>query len=283
MPILTDVERLARWLLAKSDVEAAVRLPLPPEYMAYVSRCWPHFTDPDLYRAAYAAGGPIEIANRSAWHEIPKRRQYQWLRQQLWDRPEVKRIIDFGSSRGFYAIHLARELGDRHEWLCIDIEESVVRAGRETAESHGLKNVSFLTGDETALAAQTGWDAVVMTEVLEHVRDLSTVLDAAQTAAPNGLAIITTPWGPHEYQTWIRHPELHRAHFRELKSVDWREIAGDKADFTSHTTLVGNDPVLGMAMGQVFVTFRFDGQEFGVRDFGRVLSYSNPIPVGLPW
>ena len=96
-----------------------------------------------------------------------------------------RRLLDVGVGTGLL-IHLARQAG----WDASGVEicaEAAERARREF-------DVSVAVGDFAAAALGDGWDAITMTDVLEHTFDPRAFLERArERLAPGGGLYVTVP------------------------------------------------------------------------------------------
>lgn len=106
----------------------------------------------------------------------------------------AKRVLELGCGDGAIAMSL-----DRYEVCAVDIspEELAVAAAR---------GVDGKLGDASSYVDGTRYDAVILSEVIEHVtRPELLFQNAARNLAPGGLLIVTTPNGYGFYEILHTH------------------------------------------------------------------------------
>ena len=97
-------------------------------------------------------------------------------------------ILDVGSGPGTISVDLAERVAPGRV-VGVDAAESVVLKARELAESRGLRNVRFVTGDAYSLPFEDDtFDIAHAHQVLQHVADPVAVLrEMARVVKPGGL------------------------------------------------------------------------------------------------
>jgi 2-polyprenyl-3-methyl-5-hydroxy-6-metoxy-1,4-benzoquinol methylase len=103
------------------------------------------------------------------------------------------KLLDVGCASGYYSVAFAKAGGRA---TGIDISEASIALARRRAERESVAGTcEFLQGDMRSLSIREGdYDAAVMTEVLEHVREQSEVLEQVFRALrPGGVLVLTTP------------------------------------------------------------------------------------------
>ena len=153
-----------------------------------------------------------------------------------------KRVVDIGCGGGILAEAM---VGLGAEVLGIDLSTRPLKVAQLHAMESGLERLSYREMSAEALAAEApaGFDVVTCMEMLEHVPDPASVVQAcAQLVKPGGRVFFSTinrnakawlmaivgaehvlellPKGTHEYQRFIRPSELTR----------WCREAGLEAD-----------------------------------------------------
>lgn len=131
-------------------------------------------------------------------------------------RPLSGRALDVGCGTGRVSIRLA-EAGFAVDAL--DIEEKVVNIARRVAQERNL-SINFAVCDfvrQSAFLEDDIYDVVVCTEVLEHVEDWRTVVDAmCRVLSPGGTLVITVPHDPKLFSVI----DEHAGHYRRYRPED---------------------------------------------------------------
>ena len=115
------------------------------------------------------------------------------------------RILDVGCGNGVISRHLGK-LG--YNVLGIDVSAKTIETARSLTE---LPNVRFeqKSAEELVASGET-YDAVICSEVLEHLSDPGSLLNVLyQSLAPNGKLIVTVPNGQGPRETLVTKPILH--------------------------------------------------------------------------
>jgi SAM-dependent methyltransferase len=102
-------------------------------------------------------------------------------------------LLDIGCASGYYSVAFAKAGGRA---TGIDISEASIALARRRAERESLAGrCDFLQGDMRSLSIREGdYDAAVMTEVLEHVREQKEAVEQVFRALrPGGVLVLTTP------------------------------------------------------------------------------------------
>lgn len=256
-----------RWLLARSDVETANYLldaiGSDAKYDRYMRRYWPQFFDDEAYAAVYKEAGEIE-SKVNVFSAIPGTHRYQVVLQALQQAGRPKRVLDFGCSRAYHAIHLHNALGS--QFTCVDIDqvsidqanEMIKKAARYPA---GMK--ALVAADCEQFAGQN-FDAVMCLETLEHVPNVGALLEQFERCVkPDGWIIVTLPHGPVEYTMWVEHPERNREHLREIGLQDCYELWSHKPGFYLTLFASGVNKYAGMTEGNIVVMYQSDGKPCG--------------------
>ena len=115
------------------------------------------------------------------------------------DRNNQGKVMDIGCGSGNIAIPLASL---SYKVLAIDCECKSIEYVKEQAIQKGLlEKMRFMVGDVQKLDMKDSFDAIICSEVLEHLQDPSTVLARMKKVLKkNGVLLLTTPngFGPYE-------------------------------------------------------------------------------------
>jgi ubiquinone biosynthesis O-methyltransferase len=131
--------------------------------------------------------------------------------------PSNARILDVGCGNGVISRHLGK-LG--YTVLGIDVSEKTIETARSLTT---LPNVNFQTKSaEQLVASGEKYDAVICSEVLEHLNDPGSLLDVLyQTLADNGKLIVTVPNGKGPRESFVTKPVLR---LRQKNNWLWKSI-----------------------------------------------------------
>jgi len=131
--------------------------------------------------------------------------------------PSNARILDVGCGNGVISRHLGK-LG--FTVLGIDVSEKTIETARSLTT---LPNVSFQTKSaEELVASGEKYEAVICSEVLEHLNNPGSLLDVLyQTLADNGKLIVTVPNGKGPRESFVTKPVLR---MRQKNNWMWKLI-----------------------------------------------------------
>ena len=104
-----------------------------------------------------------------------------------------KRFLDYGCGPGMFLGHAAKSGASLV--VGTDIEEMVLSTARYFAEKQGVASAcTFLVSNQfPAFSAEAYFDAILLKDVIEHVEDDQSLLNAAAKAiAPDGIVVIST-------------------------------------------------------------------------------------------
>lgn len=117
------------------------------------------------------------------------RRRAAWLLAQLEGLPKGARVLDIGCGQGFY-LPLYAELGLKATGIELD---PIPRAKAERVAASLGFTIHDAPAEHLPFAAGR-FDAVVMSEVLEHLPDPAIALaEAARVLTPGGVLLVTVP------------------------------------------------------------------------------------------
>jgi ubiquinone biosynthesis O-methyltransferase len=135
--------------------------------------------------------------------------------------PPDGRILDVGCGNGVISRHLGR-LG--FNVLGVDVSEKTIEVARSIQP---MPNVTFMKKSaEELVASGEKYDAVICSEVLEHLNDPGALLKVLYSSlADNGKLIITVPNGKGPRETFVTKPVLK---MRSKNNWVWRTIVSLK-------------------------------------------------------
>ena len=161
----------------------------------------------------------METKNHYEYDRIADRKRVDFIANVLkTSLPPHPRILDVGCGNGVISRHLGR-LG--FEVLGIDVSDKTI----ETAKSlTTAPNVQFMKKSaEELVASGEKYEAVICSEVLEHLNDPGALLRVLhQTLADNGKLIVTVPNGKGPRESFVTKPILN---LRRKNNWAWRLIA----------------------------------------------------------
>lgn len=145
-----------------------------------------------------------------------------------------QRVLDLGCGEGRHAI--AMHLQDRADVLAIDLSLEDLRRAREkhaAYRDHGADTL-FALSNASALAlplADNSLDAVICSEVLEHIDDYPAVLREIQRVLrPGGLLCVSVPRAWPERICWWLSSAYHRVPGGHLRIFSRRQLQAQIAD-----------------------------------------------------
>jgi len=122
----------------------------------------------------------------------------------LEDIPEPKRVADAGCGRGMITLACARRFPNA-EVIGIDLDERQNRLNRQIAETIGIKNLRYLTGDAMKLSDAGQFDLIISTDMLEHLKDdLGGVKTFREALEPGGHLLVHVPHLTRNTLGWRR-------------------------------------------------------------------------------
>ncbi len=146
-----------------------------------------------LHGAAAAAVRVIGVLS------VGRRARARALARVLPTLPRPERVIDFGCGRGLHTILIAEEF-PASEVIGVDVDEESLRFARLCADASGLTNVTFVKAESAAALDFSPADLVVSVDVLEHVRDDRSVINAlAERVKPGGTLVLHVPLAGQRY------------------------------------------------------------------------------------
>ena len=261
----------ARWLLARSDVEAAIkfldlskngswRKPL----QNYMTKFWPQYFTEGAYAPVYAEAGMIEAQVRDVFQAVAGTLRFQIILQIMQQIGRPKKVLDFGCSRAYHAIHLHNLCGC--EFTCVDIDETSINAANAAIHQHARNpnGMTAMVAQNCDMFVDQEYDAVICLETLEHVRDYQLLLAQFERCVkPGGWVVISVPHGPVEFTMWVESPARRREHIREFSVQDCYDLWQSKPGF--YLQMFGSkiNQYAQMPEGSIFIAYRTDDKPCG--------------------
>ena len=156
--------------------------------------------------------------NYYEYNRIADRKRVDFIASVLKESLPVNgKILDVGCGNGVISRHLGR-LG--YNVLGIDVSEKTIENARKI---NPMPNVKFMTKSaEELVASGETYDAVICSEVLEHLNEPGQLLTVLHDClAENGKLIITVPNGKGPRETLVTKPILS---LRKKNNWMWRTI-----------------------------------------------------------
>lgn len=105
-------------------------------------------------------------------------------------RPKLS-ILDLGCGVGPISFFLAQK---GHEVVGVDISQNAIKICKEIKRTFKLKNVKFVAGDISEIKFKHKFDLVVMSELIEHIKDdYGLIKNIYNNVNKGGFILVTTP------------------------------------------------------------------------------------------
>lgn len=129
-------------------------------------------------------------------------------------------VLDIGCGNGFLAYDVAGKV--RHV-TAIDFDQTSLATARHTYQRN---NIEFLYGDVTTYRFKAQFDAIVLSNVLEHIKDRVTFLKKIGRIAPR--ILIRVPMIDRDWMTLLKQEmgieyRLDPTHFTEFTEESFRD------------------------------------------------------------
>lgn len=296
-----DPTRLAAWFYKRSEIDGAERAlakvpdgenPIADNLKALIEEKYYFRENEQIYAEHYDILGKDTDRDLAAkdlagvfskeWIETNPEPRFTVLRGLIAEQgAEIQNIFDYGCGHGWSPIYLHNNLDMPVYGL--DVDPGAIRWANHWAAKFATdkRACHFTEYPATALQAWPqampagGYDAMVCSEVLEHVIDPYTFLERGERAVKkNGWVFITVPFGPWEYDgpNWY----TYRCHIREFSSADLHEMLGHKPGFSCGGVVNASHWSLGDPVGFYAVKYRADHTPVKRIDWERKLRIQRP-------
>lgn len=146
---------------------------------------------------------PMVFIHNSAYHIIsqcalilnsglhPKHRLTRYHQFFLHNIQRGDRILDLGCGNGFLAFALAQKA---KFVLAIDLNKKNIAQARK---NYGAPNIEYKVGDVTQISIKQRFDAVILSNILEHIKERIVFLNKIKKIAPKILIrvpLLTRDW-----------------------------------------------------------------------------------------
>lgn len=147
---------------------------------------------------------------------------------------ESAKILDVGCGNGIISLHLGK-LG--FDVTGIDVSEKTIGNARKNNQYPNVK--FYVKSAEDLVASGEKFDAIICSEVLEHLRNPGALLSVlSQSLTDDGILIVTVPNGKGPREALVTRPVLR---MRKKNGVLWQAITKIKKTLGYSGTTVQSD------------------------------------------
>lgn len=188
--------------------------------------------------------------------------RFEAIAQFVSELPDESSILDYGCAEGVIILGLAKRFPNKH-FSGVDFAQSNIDLCRKYAAEDGLTNVEF-SCEHTEnigvfLTPYEGYDAVICSEVLEHVAEPWYLLAFLEARVEKGGMVITTvPQGPWEAIGLYEENQYEwRAHIWHINKWMLRKMLADKEN-PRMTSLTNGHSRDGRILGHLCFVYKAD-------------------------
>ena len=191
--------------------------------------------------------------------------RFEAIAAEVAETPPYAVVIDYGCAEGVIILDLAQRFPTR-TFIGIDFAATNVALCQEYAGKLGLNNVEFYVGSTDDWPLTVSGDAVICTEVLEHVTEPWKVIGFLEKKVLVGGRVITTvPMGPWEAIGLYNRDQFYwRAHIWHINKWMLRTMFADKTHCRM-SSMPGGASADGHALGHLTFSYEAD--------------HSDPLPI----
>jgi len=225
-----------------------------------------------FYDDAYTSKGESE--SELVFRTEASSLRFDVISQELEALAPGSRVLEYGCGPG----HLLAPLAKRFPLLTfvgVDFAQSAVDVLNNGAAAHSLSNLRAYCGDSRTCAVT--YDAVILSEVLEHVVEPWKLLEEVERfSKPGGRMLITVPFGAWEPIGYERKGHWHdRNHLWHIDRQMFKDMCGDKPRESFLALSVGMSQDM-RGIGQLF--YGYDADHAPVRAIDIVAKAMRHIP-----
>jgi ubiquinone/menaquinone biosynthesis C-methylase UbiE len=184
------------------------------------------------------AGGP-ESELHFGFHAVGMR--YQAIAAEIAKLPAGSKVFEYGCGPGHVIGPLAKQFPEV-SFIGFDFSPAAVKVVTDGAAEHGLSNLTA-TAVLATVPHDKKFDAVICTEVLEHVFEPWETLEEVESyAKPGGRVICTTPFGAWEPISYDRKGHWNeRYHLWQIDRQMFKDMVGTKPNESSALLILAHD------------------------------------------
>lgn len=191
------------------------------------------------------------------WRDDVGGGRHEAIRDQVAQLPPGATVFEYGCGGGHVLAMLARLFPDK-KFVGYDHSKVAASFLNDEAQKRGVENLAA-TWELTPDLRGFGFDAVICSEVLEHVeKPWELLVEVESMVKPGGTVILTTPFGPWEPETFEKPGRwADRAHLWEIDRQMLVDMLGEKKDAKTFLVVAGTSPWM-RPVGNTVFTYKAD-------------------------